>query len=149
MEKVGWFIHGIHLLSVVIAIGGTFCLRFVVCPKLGEGEEAAETRNRILKRWRSIVWVNIVLIVITGLANAHMAYMRVGPDFLYWVLFLVKFFLAILLFAIALMLTLPIEGFDKVRAKRDAWMHHIFAIGAVILFLSAFLRHHHVTEIVG
>ena len=83
----------------------------------------------------------IVLIVITGLANVHMAFMRVGTDVVYWCVFLVKFFAAMLLFAIALMLTLPIEGLAKIRENRDRWMRHIIEIGTVILFLSAYLRY--------
>ncbi len=149
MEKIGWLFHGFHLLAVVIAVGGTFCLRFVVCPRLGEGESAAETRNAILKKWRPIVWAMIILITITGLANVHAAFNRVGTDFIYWCVFLVKFFAAMLLFGIALMLTLPIEGLAKVRENRDRWMRHIIEIGTVILFLSAYLRYFRVEDIAG
>ncbi|MCA9416842.1 MAG: hypothetical protein KC917_11245 [Candidatus Omnitrophica bacterium] len=146
---MGWFIHGFHLLAVVIAVGGTFCLRFVVCPRIGEGEAANETRNAILRKWRPIVWAMIILITITGLANVHMAFLRVGTSFWYWVAFLVKFFLAMILFGIALMLTLPIESLSKVQENRDRWMRHIVEIGTIILFISAFLRYFKVEDLTG
>ena len=149
MEKIGWFIHGFHLLAVVIAVGGTFCLRFVVFPKLGEEDSAAETRDAILKKWRTIVWAMILLITLTGLANVHAAYGRVGRDFLYWSVFMVKFFAALILFGIALMLTLPVKGFAKVKENRARWMRHLIEIGTVILFLSAYLRYIKVPEIGG
>ena len=50
------------------------------------------------------------------------------------------FLLAVLLFAIALMLTMPGESFNKFKQERDKWMHIIAALGVVIIFLSAFLR---------
>jgi putative copper export protein len=133
-------LHGLHLLSIAAALGGTIVLRFVVCPMIPGTEEGQETRQAILGRWRPIVWILIAVILVTGLANSHQAYMRVGPDFVYWSVFMVKFFSALALFGIVLMLTLPTEAFDKFRQERDKWMHFIVAIGTLILFLSAYLR---------
>ncbi len=138
-----WFLHGVHLFSVIIAVGGSFVLWFAVLPRLGEGELGTSIREAILARWRLLVWTCIVLITISGLANAHQAYGVVGKTLLYWIPFLVKFFLAMLLFGIALMITLPMKGFAKAKENRRKWMRHIVELATIIVFLSAFLRFMH------
>ncbi len=134
------FLHGLHLLSIVIAVGGTIVLRFVVCPVLGSDEASNQTRETILGRWKYAVWTLIVIILLTGLGNLHQSSIRVGKDLLYWMMFSVKFVLAVMLFSVSLMLTMPGESFTKFREKRDKWMHIIAALGTVIIFLSAYLR---------
>ena len=134
------FLHGLHLLSIAVAVGGTIVLRFVVCPMIASDEAGAKTREAILGRWKYVVWTLIVLILLTGVANLDQSARRVGKDLLYWMVFSVKFLLAVLLFAIALMLTMPGESFNKFKQERDKWMHIIAALGVVIIFLSAFLR---------
>lgn len=134
------FLHGLHLLSIVIAVGGTIVLRFIVCPMIGSDEASKQTRDAILGRWKYAVWTLIVIILLTGLGNLHQAAMRVHTDPLYWMVFSVKFVLAVLLFSVSLMLTMPGESFSKFREKRDKWMHMIAALGAIIIFLSSYLR---------
>lgn len=139
-----WFLHGVHLFSVIIAVGGTFALWFAVLPRLGEDGLGTSTRKAILFRWRMVVWTCIVLITVSGLANSHQAFMVVGrTPFLYWILFLIKFFLAMLLFGIALMLTLPMKGFAKIQEDRRRWMRHIVEIATIIVFISAYLKFMH------
>lgn len=133
-------LHAIHLFAVIIAIGGSVVLRFIVGPSIGTDEASLAIRNSIFARWRKVVWVLIVLIILTGLGNAHQSAMRVGKDFAYWMIFSVKFILALGLFGVALMLTLPGETYDKFRQDRDKWMHVIVGLGAVIVLLSAYLR---------
>ena len=138
-----WFLRGIHLFSVIIAVGGTFALWFAVLPRLGEGELGNSIREAILTRWRLVVWTCIVLITVSGLVNSHQSFMVVGKAPLYWMLFLVKFFLAMLLFGIALMITLPMKGFAKAKENRRKWMRHIVELATIIVFLSAFLKFMH------
>ena len=137
------FLHGLHLLAVIIAVGGTFALRFVVLPRFEANERDIEIRKAILRRWRPIVWGNIVLILITGLANAHHAYLMVGPKPVYWILFTAKFVAALVLFGIALLMTLPMEGLSNVQSNWKRWLRHIFELGTIIVFMSAFLKHLH------
>jgi len=138
-----WFLHGIHLFSVIVAVGGTLALRFVVFPKLGEGEAGETLRKSILSRWRPVIWICIVLITMSGLTNAHQSFMVVGRAPLYWILFLVKFFLAMLLFGMALMITLPFPGLAKFQENRRKWMRHIVEVATIIIFISAYLKFMH------
>lgn len=133
-------LHALHLLAVVTVIGGSIALRFIVCPRIPATEEGAETRKAILGSWRRVVWISIGLIIITGLANADQAYRRVGLDGLYWMVFGAKFLGAMIIFSVALLLTLPMESFNKFKQERDRWMHVIVGLGAIIIFLSAYLR---------
>jgi len=138
-----WLIHGIHLLAAATVVGGTLVLRFFVLPKLSDDEKGREFLKAILSRWRPVVWGNIVLITVTGLANAHQSYLAVGNNFRYWTLFLVKFFAAMTMFGIALMMTLPMEGLSKVQENRKRWLRHIVELGTIIIFISAYLRYMH------
>ena len=137
------FLHGLHVLSVIIAVGGTFALRFVVLPRFEDNERDIEIRKAIIKRWRPIVWGNIVLILVTGLANAHHAYLMVGPKPMYWILFTAKFVLALVLFGLALIMTLPMEGLSQVQSNWKRWLRHIFELGTLIVLISAFLKYMH------
>jgi uncharacterized membrane protein len=136
-------LHAIHLLAVVIAVGGTFALRFVVFPRFEDNERDIEIRKAIVKRWRPIVWGNIVLILMTGLANAHHSYLMVGAKPVYWMLFTAKFVAALILFGLALLMTLPMEGLSKVQSNWKRWLRHIFELGTLIILMSAFLKYMH------
>ncbi|MBE7488373.1 MAG: hypothetical protein DIKNOCCD_01217 [bacterium] len=133
-------LHAIHLFAVVVAIGGSVVLRFIVYPFLDSDENTQAVRNEIFARWRKVVWIMIILITLTGLGNAHQSAMRVGKDFLYWMIFSAKIILALGLFGISLMLTLPGETYDRFRRERNKWMHAIVALGGVIILISAYLR---------
>jgi len=138
------FLHGLHLLAVIIAVGGTFALRFVVLPRFEANERDLEIRKAILRRWRPIVWGNIFLIIITGLANVHHSWTVIGRDlWWYWLLFSVKIVLAMVLFGLALLMTLPTEGLSQVQSNWKRWLRHIFELGTLIVLLSAFLKFMH------
>jgi uncharacterized membrane protein len=138
-----WLVHGVHLLFVVIAVGGTLTLRFIVLPNLGDDTPGAAIKGSILFRWRPVVWLSIVMIIVTGLANVHFAYQEVGRDFLYWMIFAGKVACALILFTLALTLTLPLRNLARVQEKRSRWLAYIVGLGVLILFLSSALRHLH------
>jgi len=135
------FSHWLHLLSIVMAVGGTIVLRFVVCPKIPDNETGWAFRQAILGRWKKIVWVLIAVILITGLINFARVAQDGYFDLKYSIVFLVKILLALKLFAIAFMLTLPFKGFAKYKEKRDKWLFVMATLGVIILLLSSYLRH--------
>jgi energy-converting hydrogenase Eha subunit A len=79
------------------------------------------------------------LLVITGLYNVRQYYWEMAWGRT-WLLLTLKIGLAFTLFGIILALTLPLGIFDRVRARRRSWLIAAFALGVVIVLISAYLR---------
>jgi hypothetical protein len=52
----------------------------------------------------------------------------------------VKIILALFVFAISLLLTLPLKIFDRFRARRQMWLSIAFGLALAVILISAYLR---------
>jgi len=141
-----------HILCVVIAIGGAFFARFVFLPATGElasPEDRAKLQAAVTARWRKIVHVCIVLLLLSGGFNFYLALRDKVPPMPYHALFGVKFLLALTVFFLADVLSGKSPGFAGLRENSRRWLGVLVALAIVIIVFSGVLRALHQSALVG
>ena len=136
-------VQWLHVVAAALAIGGVVCIRFVVIPSAEAlSEEARSTfMEGVHARFRQIIGLSIVLLLITGLYNVGVV-AATGqlfvPGYLYPVI--AKIALALVVFKIAFMLIIPGPAFSGVKAKRKGWLLVNLILGLIVILIAAYLR---------
>ena len=130
-----------HILPVVIAIGGTIYMRTIVMPAVEELPKSQQhlLRMSLIRRFRLVMWACIALIVLSGLAQLTFI-LREQLPITYQLVLAIKMILALLLFLVAIGLTLPGEVWSTVRRHAPLLLAINVVLGSVIVMLSAVLR---------
>jgi hypothetical protein len=90
-------------------------------------------------RFRWVSWSVIILLLASGLYSIRQYYWEVawGKS---WKFLTLKIVLAMFVFAISLALTLPLKILDWFHARRQLWLSVAFALGVIVILISAYLR---------
>ncbi len=134
------FAQWVHVSAAVIGVGGMGFMLFVLFPSLGALNDGQ--RDRLLKfvlgRFRWVMWTVIFLLIASGLYNVRLVWLVPwGP---YWRLLTIKIVLALILFVIILLLTIPLGFLRKFREHRQVWLAIAFGLGMAVILISAYLR---------
>jgi uncharacterized membrane protein len=136
----------LHIAAVVLAIGGTSFVLFVLGPTLRRlpGEAQQQIFAGIRTRFFPIVWGCIAVILLSGLAAAG-SLQVLRPQVLFgttygWLL-TTKILLALIVFTCALLITLPNEGLARFRARATQYQRMIVSIAVIIILIATFLRY--------
>lgn len=144
METVSWMAlvsRWIHLLSVIVAVGGTFFMRLVLAPSAKSSlDEATHKRllTAVISRWRLVVHSCVGLLLLTGTYNMIIA-IRTGVSPAYHSLLGVKLILALAIFFFAIMLTSSRE-LEWVNRRRGTWLALVIAMGIGVVMISGILK---------
>jgi uncharacterized membrane protein len=130
----------VHVGAAVIGVGGMGFLIVVLLPSLRvlSAEQRDLLAQAVMGRFRWVSWTAIVLLLVSGLYNVKAVWEV--PWGSYWRLLTVKVFLALLVFAISLALTLPFKFLDRFRARRRLWLTLAFSLALIVILISAHLR---------
>jgi len=135
------FVQGIHVTAVVIGVGGLAFLLLVLTPSLGDlqPEQRALLAKHVIDRFRWVIWSAIVVLLVSGLYSIREYYWEAawGKS---WMLLTIKIVLALIVFVIALALTLPFRLLEWVRARRQIWLSIAVGLAVTVIFISAYLR---------
>ena len=134
------FMQWLHLSGAVVGVGALIYGSLIVVPSLAE--LTAETRGRLatqlVRRFRPVALTVVGVQLLTGLYN-YMRHMPGKPPAYHMVLG-VKILLALHVFSVAILLSVP-PGTNPARdARRPRLMTGAAVSGIVILLLSAYLR---------
>ncbi len=134
----------VHVLSAVIAIGGAVFMRFVLMPAAREAlsdDQLTALREKVMGRWRKVVMVVIVLLLVSGFLNFMWVGVpkakEVGAS--YHAIFGIKFLLALGVFFLASVLAGRSEATEKFRANAPKWLAVTVALGVVVILLAGIL----------
>lgn len=133
----------VHILSMVVAVGGTIFLRFVLHPaavRVLSSEQMAELRSAVVARWRVVVHACVGLLLVSGGINFWMALLT-KPEPVYHALFGVKLLAAIVVFFLAIALTSSRMTLFADRSKALRWAAIMAAIAIGVIMLSGVLKH--------
>ena len=141
MHGITSIVQWIHLVAAVIAVGGMVFVLFILMPSLGvlgEDQRALLTK-KVLGRFRWASWGAILLLIGSGLYGVRVRAWEApwGP---YWKLLTLKIFMALVVFVIILLLTLPIPALEPFRAKRRKWLSIALGVALGVILISAYLR---------
>lgn len=127
----------IHILAAVTVAGSIFFYVIVLRPAMRKSLDPAQSaslRDAMMRRWKMLVHPSILLFLVSGFYN----YLQVTAPLhneqpLYHALFGVKFLLAILLFALAIVLTSTRAWSVRWRESGAAWIVLTLVTVAVVL----------------
>jgi uncharacterized membrane protein len=134
-------VQWVHLVAAVVAVGGIAFVLLILLPSVQVFSD--EQRNQLLKvvmgRFRWASWGAILLLLGSGLYNVRLRAWEApwGP---YWKWLTVKIVLAFCVFAISLLLTLPLPAFNRFRARRKMWFSIALGVALTVILISAYLR---------
>jgi uncharacterized membrane protein len=135
------FMQWVHVSAAVVGVGGMAFVLFLLLP--GARPLPAEQRRLLLSnvmgRFRWVSWAVILLLVGSGLYNVRAYYWEVAWGRA-WQFLSVKIFLALGVFVIVLLLTLPGTIFERFRARRQMWLAIAFSLAMAVILISAYLR---------
>ena len=134
----------IHILSAIVALGGSIFIRFVLMPsaqQVLDDETHAKLRATITRRWMKFVHTCILLFLISGFYN-YLVVQRPIHDgqAIYHMLFGIKFLLALVVFALAVALTSLKPWSEKLRANSKFWLLLLIALALVIVGISGVMK---------
>lgn len=138
------FFRWVHILSVVVAVGGTVFLRFIFLPtarRVLNGQELDRLRETTVARWRVTVFACIGLLLASGTFNfvAVIASKgRASPA--YHPLFGTKAVLAGAVFVIASGLVGRHQAFEPMRRKPGRWLLINVILATIVILISGVLR---------
>ena len=143
----------LHVGSVVLMIGGFFFLRVVLLPaaKILPTPQQAEIVDAAFRRFRVIVWIALITILVSGVYN-FIAFListgnqtvtdpKLAPDYsMYIVVLGVKFLIVTLIFILGIALTFPYPVYAPIQKRPAPWLNVTLILGLIVIFLSTFLR---------
>ncbi|MGH9452815.1 MAG: hypothetical protein ACRD2O_02470 [Terriglobia bacterium] len=130
----------IHLSAAVVGVGGMAFLVVILFPALRQAEPAQREAlvRSVLKRFRWATWTVIVLLIASGVYNMSLVWE--APWGIYWKMLTLKIVLALVVFLIALSLTVPLKILNWFRMRREKWLAIALGLGMVVILISAYLR---------
>ena len=130
----------LHIGAVVVAIGGSAFIRFVMIPSADavlDGEQHGRFREAVRSRWSRLVMISIAVLLITGGYNFVVLGMQSGVDPMpYHAFFGIKVLAAFVIFFLASALTGKSAAFDAIRAHPKKWLSLMLVLAAMIVLLS-------------
>ena len=141
MREITSLVQWIHLVAAVAAVGGMVFMLFILMPSLrvlGDEPRALLVR-KVHERFRWVGWGAILLLIGSGLFSIRVRAWEApwGP---YWKLLTLKIFMALVVFTISLLLTLPIPALERFRAERRKWLTIALGVALAVILISAYLR---------
>lgn len=135
----------VHVLTAIVLLGGTIYLRYILIPSAVELPDAEHDalRQRLRGRWRKVVSLGILLLVVTGFWN----YLMVGAPAhqgdnhgRYHMLMGIKVSIALVVFFLASALTGRAAKLESLRRSPVKWLTLLIVLAAVTVGLGSALK---------
>ncbi|MFQ5915696.1 MAG: hypothetical protein ACE5JS_21195 [Nitrospinota bacterium] len=131
----------LHVAAAGITFGGVVVMLWALMPSLGkvDSQAAATLTDLVGRRFRWMIWTVIVFLLGTGIWMIVLVFTVGVPGPLYHIILGVKILLALVIFAIALGITVPAKGLESMRQSRRRWMIIEVHLIVVVFFLGVWL----------
>ena len=83
MDVLNLVSRWLHILSVIVLVGGTFFLRLVIIPVKSSDSFDDSLHEAVRRRWSKMVMFAVLFLLISGLYNAAMKEMTYELDMVY------------------------------------------------------------------
>jgi uncharacterized membrane protein len=133
----------LHMLCAVSVIGSLLFYWFVMLPAAKQSFDGTIPENfrfNLMKKWKLYLHTSIILFFVSGLYY----YLAVGRpmhpgDSTYNMLFGIKFLLALVVFALYIILTSTMRWSEKLRDKAFLW-RLLLILGIAVVFIGGAMR---------
>ena len=134
-------VQWIHVMAAIVGLGGMGFMLLILIPSLRvlSAEQRDALSKVVANRFRWVTWSAVALLLLSGLYNVRRFYWE-EPAGTAWSLLTLKILLSLTLFVIVVGLTIPFRLFEPLRVNRRIWLRVAFALGIVVVLISAYLR---------
>ena len=155
MDALLLLLRWMHILGVVVLVGGLCFSRFALLPALADTEEDSREKlqERIRRKWLPWVIIAITFLLVSGLTNFLLFNSTVKSQgwgdgewmkqTSYHAIFGIKFLLALVVFYFASGLVGRGSGTAWIRSDRARWLGVTLGLAVAIIMLSGWLRNLH------
>ena len=139
---LGLVARWLHILAAITAVGGTIFARAVVFPTLDglPADERSRLHAALRARWSIIVAAAIGFLIVSGLYNVGITSIRFRLPRWYMPLFGVKFLMALVIFAVASLLSGKTHAADNLRKNARFWLNLNIVLAVCVVCISGVLR---------
>ncbi len=133
----------LHVIPVIVMVGGTLFLRLALLPALAasENEELRDTlRESVRKKWAKWIGISTLLLLVTGLYNAYFKAITYELSPLYNGLLLVKILLAFAVFYLAARLSGRSAKAVQMRQREIHWTNILCVLMLTIVLLAGAMK---------
>jgi uncharacterized membrane protein len=128
----------IHIGTVIVLIGGTFFLRFILAPAASQlsESESAKLKDLVMNKWKKFVHAGIGLLILSGFYNYIVGLkLHAAHKSTYHMLVDTKI---LLFFASALVGRS--KSFEGMRKQSKTWQLVILVLAAIIIGISGYVK---------
>lgn len=132
-----------HIGTVIILVGGTFFIRFVLTPAAAAlpEDEHVKLKERVMNTWKRFVHIGFALLVISGFYNFFVQIPKHrGEGGQYHMLIGTKIVLALVIIFFASALVGRSKSFEGIRKNAKFWQVFILLLAAVIVGISGYAK---------
>ena len=133
----------IHVGTVIVLVGGSVFLRFVLLPAASQLPEDQHNRLRdlVMSKWRKFAGIGIGLLLLSGFYNyIVVAIPQHKGDGLYNALLGIKILLAFGVFFLISALTGRSKRFEAIRDNSSRWLLITILLAAIIVAISGYVK---------
>lgn len=145
----------IHILSVIIAVGGAFYVRLALLPAANATlpeDTHQNLRTAVNGSWKKIVHICAALLIVTGGFNFYIALqdgVKGDHAMPYHAFFGVKFLIAIAIIFYGIALSGSNPGFAKMRQNAEKSLTILITLAITAVLLSGLMKYFHQAAMLG
>ena len=139
-QLLGLLFRWLHIIPMVVLVGGTIFMRLALVPASNETQGAAEFREAIRRRWAKWVGISVLFLLVSGLYNAVTKIMAFDLPSTYHMLVMVKLALGFVVFFIAALLSGRSEKAQKIREQEMKWLNILCVIMLVLILVAGYMK---------
>ncbi len=133
----------IHVGTVIVLVGGSVFMRFVLLPSASQLSEDQHNRLRdlVMSKWRKFAGIGIGLLLLSGFYNyIVVAIPQHKGDGLYAGLLGIKIILAFVVFFLISALTGRSKRLEGIRDNSARWLSITILLAAIIVAISGYVK---------
>jgi uncharacterized membrane protein len=133
----------IHVGTVIVLVGGSVFMRFVLLPAASQLPEDQHDRLRdlVMSKWRKFAGIGIGLLLLSGFYNYIVVAIPLHRgDGLYAGLLGIKIILAFVVFFLVSALTGRSKRLEGIRENSSRWLSVTIILAAIIVAISGYVK---------
>lgn len=139
-QILGLVSRWLHVIPVIILVGGTIFMRLALVPAASQTSASAELREAIRSRWAKLVMLSVLFLLITGLYNAFTKILGYELHPTYHSLVLVKLVVGFVIFFLASRLSGRSEKAAKFREQETMWLNILCLLMLALVLIAGYMR---------
>ena len=139
-QLLGLLFRWLHIIPMVVLVGGTIFMRLALVPASKETQGAAEFREAIRRRWAKWVGISVLFLLVSGLYNAVTKIMAFDLPSTYHMLVMVKLALGFFVFFVAALLSGRSKKAQKFREQEMKWLNILCAVMLVLILVAGYMK---------